>query len=269
MGLVLQDHDLAKGISSFLRRWSNLGHPVMRITTGAFLLSSGLTGTYFAPQLGIQVGSLSPVSILEIISGVSILIGAFTRAGTLLFSVLFFYTFVPFGIFGLDQLYLLGIAVYLFVMGGGHFSVDKILGRVRSFPVIPSIKDVPIHTILRTLLGLNLIWLGLTEKLLQPQLTAAAIVKFGVPYYPELELFVFLFGFFEIYLGFHLVLGLFVRLTSLVYIGLLISAVKLFGETVNHLPLFGVSVFLVLLGAGEYYTTVRLRSVRKDSAAEI
>ena len=268
LGLVLQDHSLATRISSVLRRWGNLGHPVMRITSGAFLLSSGLTGTYFAPQLGIPIGSLSPVSLLEMISGVSILLGVFTRAGALLFSILFFYMFVPFGIFGLDQLYLLGIAIYLFAKGGGHFSVDKIFGRIGSFPVPALIKDIPIHTILRTLFGLNLIWLGLTEKLLQPQLTAEAIIKFGVPYYPELGLFIFLFGFFEIYLGFHLVLGLFVRLTSLVYLGLLISAVKLFGETVNHLPLFGTSIFLLLLGAGEYYTAVRLRSVKKDLAAD-
>lgn len=258
-GLVMQNRQLVRRIVVLFESWSRFALPALRIASGAFLLISGLTGTYFAPQLGNPLGSASPVTVAEIASGIMLLVGAFTRIGALLLLSVYLYTFVQFGVFGLDHLYLLGVGTFFLVSGSGKFAMDGALKTRLQVPKL--LKNLPVHTILRVLLGLNLIWLGLTEKILQPGLTAAAITKFGVPYYPELGVFVFLFGIFEIYLGFHFVLGLFVRVTSLIYLGLLISAIGLFGETVNHLALFGLTAFLLLVGAREYYTRVGLQRI--------
>ncbi len=106
-------------------------------------------------------------------------------------------------------------------------------------------------------MGMELVWLGLTEKVLAPALTSYAIVKYGVPYFPDLTVFTFVFGVFEVALGFHFVLGLFNRVTSGIYLGLLIVAIPIFGEWANHFYLFAATILLLTRGAGPFRVDVR------------
>ncbi len=107
---------------------------------------------------------------------------------------------------------------------------------------------------------MTLIWLALTEKLLAPELTEAAVLKYNVPIFSEIHLFVILFGFFEALLGIHFLLGIFNRLISVIYLLLLISAIFLFGETVNHLQLFAAAIAFLIRGAGSYRMHITMRS---------
>ena len=207
--------------------------------------------------------SMLIISILQIVAGTLLLLGLLTKIGAVLLVALVAASFVQFGVHGLDQFALLGVAVILFFEGGLRHSIDSLtiakISTVRKIGTYLDAYKAYSMPILRITLGISLIWLGLTEKLLAPELTEAAVVKYNVPYFPELRLFVFFFGFFEVLLGAHYLLGIFNRLISLMYLGLLGSAFYLFGEGVNHLHLFAVTLAFLIRGAGPYRMHVVLR----------
>ncbi len=96
--------------------------------------------------------------------------------------------------------------------------------------------------------------LRLAEKIFALALTSYAILKYGVPYFPDMSIFIFIFifGVFEIVLGFHFVLDLFNRVISAIYLMLLVSAVPIFGEWLNHFTLFAAALVILTQGSGPY-----------------
>ncbi|MFQ6011872.1 MAG: hypothetical protein ACE5KG_06845 [Nitrososphaerales archaeon] len=248
----------AEGVLSSIEEYAPL---ILRVMVGGFLVLSAAAGQLFSPQPGIGLANLqTPISIIQLVAGGLLLLGFLTKVGALLLGVLVAASFFVLGVHGLDQFALLGVAFLLFFEGGLRQSIDSItLAKVRILGTIGERLDrLKIYSMpaMRTSLGITLVWLGLTEKLLAPQLTEAAILKYDVPFFPELRLFVFLFGFFEILLGLHYLLGIFNRLVSVLYLGLLATAFVLFGEGANHLHLFGIAVVFLIRGAGPFRMSI-------------
>lgn len=236
---------------------------ILRISVGLFLLFSGLSGDLFAPQAGYRPPTLDILSLVQIVIGFLLTVGFLTKIAALGVLALVISSFRLVGLDGLDYIVLAGAAFVLFFEGGLRISVDAFtIARIRYLRRIgDSLARLKPYSmpLLRLSFGINLIWLALTEKLLVPQLTEIAVLKYHVPTFPELLTFVFFFGFFEAILGGHYLLGIFNRLVSVVYLGLLVSAIFLFGETVNHLPLFGVAIAFLIRGAGPYRMDIVLR----------
>lgn len=259
MGLYVNEWEIIKKIKARSSSVGYLAPLILRVLTGVFLLMSGLSGRLLSPTFEIQLRTLTLPSLLQIAAGSFLILGLLTELGAALLIVSLAISFSRLGVYALDFLVLLGVGLFLMLEDLGPWSVDSLVLRRRR-PILASIvkrKGLSL-VILRVTFGISLIWLGLTEKLLAPELTAVAITKYNVPYFPELELFVFLFGIFEIVIGFHFLLGMFERLVSLIYLGLLVSAIQLFGETVQHLPLFGVAIVFMMLGAGPWRVNVSL-----------
>jgi uncharacterized membrane protein YphA (DoxX/SURF4 family) len=274
LGLFLSKKPLIKTLEGSVTPLEGYVPLILRLTVGGFLIFSGLTGKLFSPQTSISfTNSMSIVSILQIAAGVLLLLGLLTKIGAVFLAVLVGISFAQLGVHGLDQLVLLGVAVMLFFEGGLKHSIDSFtIARMSSVKKIGAYLDayrVYSMPIMRITLGISLIWLGLTEKLLAPELTEAAVIKYNVPYFPELRLFVFFFGFFEVLLGAHYLLGIFNRLISLIYLGLLASAFYLFGEGVNHLHLFAVTLAFLIRGAGPYRMHIVLRGAVVDAPKNI
>lgn len=256
-GVFLTGKSITNTVERFLSSIEGYVPLILRVMVGGFLVLSGAAGQLFSPEPALDLANLqTPLSIIQVVAGGLLLLGFFTKVGAALLGLLVAVSFFQLGLHGLDQFVLLGVAVVLFFEGGLRQSIDaltlakvKTLGRVGTWLGRLKIYSMPM---LRTSLGINLIWLGLTEKLLAPQLTEAAILKYDVPFFPEIRLFVFLFGFFEILLGLHYLLGIFNRLISVLYLGLLLTAFLLFGEGINHLHLFGIAFAFLIRGAGAF-----------------
>lgn len=235
----------------------------LRLAAGIFLISAGLGERIFTSVLPRELSGLSQLlSYLEIGMGILFIVGFLTKIAALLQALLLFYAFLLFGPHGLDRLELLGIALIVFFEGGLKFAVDYYtIARVQFFRRIGEVLSryeqfsMPI---LRVTLGVALVWLGITEKLVAPDLTIVAIQKYNVPFFPEIRLFVFMFGIMEIIIGMHYLLGIFVRVISGIYLFLLVSAYFLFGESIVHLPLFGVAIAFLIRGAGMWRMHINL-----------
>jgi len=263
LGLFLSKKPLIKTLEGGLRPLESYVPLILRLMVGGFLVLSGLTDKLFSPQASISFsGSISIVSTLQIAAGTLLFLGLLTKIGAVILVALVALSFAQLGVHGLDQFVLLGVAVVLFFEGGLKHSLDSLtIAKVPAVRKIGTYLDaykVYSMPMLRITLGISLIWLGLTEKLLAPELTEAAVIKYSVPYFPELRLFVFFCGFFEVLLGAHYLLGIFNRLISLIYLGLLGSAFFLFGEGVNHLHLFAVALAFLIRGAGPYRMHIAL-----------
>ncbi|MBM3897224.1 MAG: hypothetical protein FJ358_01665 [Thaumarchaeota archaeon] len=274
LGLFLSKKPLIKTLEGSVSPLEEYVPLILRIMVGGFLILSGLADRLFAPQSSISfAGSMSMIAILQIVAGTLLLLGLLTKIGAALLVVLVGASFVQFGVHGLDQFVLLGVAVILFFEGGLKQSIDSLtIAKISSVRKIGTYLDaykVYSMPILRITLGISLIWLGLTEKLLAPELTEAAVIKYSIPYFPELRLFVFFFGFFEVLLGAHYLLGIFNRMISLIYLGLLGSAFYLFGEGINHLHLFGVTLAFLIRGAGSYRMYVVLQGAEAITPKDI
>jgi uncharacterized membrane protein YphA (DoxX/SURF4 family) len=122
---------------------------------------------------------------------------------------------------------------------------------------------------LRVTLGISLIALALTEKLLQPELAFNVLAQHPLNFMQHLGFnfsdswFVLGAGMVELFIGLLFVLGLMVRTTTLVILGLMIASNAYFFwidnyplammELIGHLPVFASGVLLLF-----YYSNAKV-----------
>jgi uncharacterized membrane protein YphA (DoxX/SURF4 family) len=257
LGAYEQQKGRFKGLITKLARFSSYVPLILRVLTGLFLVVSGYDFRLLAPEFGLPAGSIAPtIAGLEILAGVMLILGVFVKLAALFIVSLIVLAVGTYGLHVLDHLELLGISLVLITEGGVRYAVDGfLLANRKAFSRIARrlVKLKPFSMpALRITFGTAIIWLGLTEKLLAPELTAAAIAKYNLPVFPNVNLFIFLFGAFEIILGIHFLLGIFLRTISLIYLGLLVFAFFFFGESISHFPLFAVVLSILIRGSGPY-----------------
>jgi uncharacterized membrane protein YphA (DoxX/SURF4 family) len=232
----------------------------------AALLASGIRMQLFAPNLPLPRdfwGAL--VALAQIVVALSFVYGAFTRVFAWLLVALFpaaLLLFPPLDV--AEHLHLLGIALYLAILGRGPYSLDGVLGR----PVRPLLGWVPYAVpLLRWCTGLGLVALAFGEKLWNPDLGLAFLQRYdfnflrawGVPD----RAFVLLAGYVEATVGVLVASGFLARLViALAWFPFNLTLPFLGAEElVGHLPVYGVMVVLLVWGRGEdlgpYLASVR------------
>lgn len=230
----------------------------------SFLLFS-YYGFIFAPNLP-GYGFSDVLIIIQIIAGFLILFGFYERIGGLLLLALFLMGIGRYG-FGemMDTLEMLGFAVYAIIVGRPKFKIidleifDKIRHKIHSYGLI----------FLRLGVGINLIVLGFSEKILRPALTADFLSKYDWNFMQKIGFesfsnywFGFSAGVVEILFGLFFILGLVTRTTTVVLAVFLVSTLLLLGPTelIGHLPHFSIAIVLLTLGSG---TKMVLRKKQK------
>src|SRR5207249_3379061 len=114
-----------------LERFAGYGPLALRLHLGVALIVAAIFGLLFVPSLRLEEkGPLGlAILVLEGIAGVSILLGAATRAGAIVLAVLGVIAMQPFSVESiLEQVHILGIAVFLFLIGAGRLSLDRVRG---------------------------------------------------------------------------------------------------------------------------------------------
>jgi uncharacterized membrane protein YphA (DoxX/SURF4 family) len=257
LGAIAHQRGRFQAVTKRLTRYSSFVPLILRVLTGLFLVVSGYDFRLLAPEFGLPAGDIAPVIAgLEVLAGVLLIFGALVKLAAVFIIALLVLAIPTYGVHVVDHLELLGIAVVLVTEGGVRYGVDGFLlanRRVFSRMARRLVQLKPFSMpALRITFGTAVIWLGLTEKLLAPELTKAAITKYNVPFFPNIDAFIFLFGAFEIIIGIHFLLGIFLRMISLIYLGLLVTAFFLFGESISHFPLFAVVFAILIRGSGPY-----------------
>ena len=126
---------------NFLQPYSTQLHSVLRIISGLLLLQHG-TAKYLSVPIG-PMNNASPLTmsgaagILELIGGILLIIGLFTRPVAFVLSgmtaVAYFYAHAPRGLYPIlngGELAVLYCFVFLYLgaAGGGAWSVDRVRG---------------------------------------------------------------------------------------------------------------------------------------------
>lgn len=237
-----------------LERFAGKGPTALGVHLGIALLAAATLGLLFVPSLQIHPDDPlgTPILIMEVVAGVSILLGLATRGGAVILALLGVVAMQPFTFEAiLEQVHILGIAIFLFLIGRGPFSLDRIRG------VKPPIEDplVPAAALaaLRILMGFGIAFSALTEKLLNPGLSQALLdahpalnllAPIGIPD----QVFIWLAGTAELAIGLVIMSGQITRPVMVVGATLFTISLFYFGwlELLGHLPFFGIMLLLLI-----------------------
>lgn len=224
----------------------------LRLSLGAALIVSGISDAIYLPN--VPAGGLGGV---EVVLGFCLVAGLMVRLSAIWALVLFVY--------GLSQShYLLGTleslaaAILVILHGPTEPSADDVLDvdplGTAFEPVFEKLRDLT-PVILRLALGTTLIWLAVTEKFLNPRVSEAVVIDFGLQEWIPVTsaMWVFSVGVIELAVGLVLVLGLYTRAFSLIALLVLSLSFFYFNEEVaGHVTFFGSLVVLMVTGAGRY-----------------
>lgn len=241
-------------IMKTFERFAGYGPLALGLHVGVALLVAAIFGFLFVPSLHVEdKGAIGYVILaLEGIAGVSLLLGLATRAGAMVLAVLGVVAMQPFSFESiLEQVHILGIAIFLFLIGRGPLSLDRV--RKAKPPIEHDLVPMAALGFLRILLGFGIAFNALTEKLLNVPLSQSLIER-----YPQIALnrlvgvpdpaFIWLAGTVELTIGIVIMAGQITR--PVMAAGALLFTVTLFvfgwAELLGHLPFFGIMFLLFI-----------------------
>ena len=236
-----------------LERFARTGPLALRIALGVSLIAAALAGWLFVPSLAVEPdGGGYALLAVEVLCGGLILAGWRTRYAALLLAALGVVAMVPFSFESiLEQIHILGIAVFLFIAGPGAVSLDARRDAQRAF----ADRRAPAAALflLRLAMGFGIAYGALTEKLLNPALAGALLDQ--RPFLNVLRplgvsdpAFVWLAGVTELVIGIVIISGQITRPVMAVGLALFSVTLLVFGlpELIGHLPYYGIMLTLFI-----------------------
>ena len=229
---------------------------ILRVFTGMSMLLTAYEGAVTAPHL-IAFGPFGTV-LLFAQAGIGILLIAnrFVRHAAILMILLHLGLAIKFGVLAaFEYLIMVGIAVFLLI---NNLPTVALRERFKPYSV----------DLLRILTGISLITLGFSEKLFGAMMAESFLALYqwnfmqalGFEFFTD-RLFVLSAGVIEVVFGVILVLGTTTQLNVLAFSVVLFSSNVLFliqgnneaamVEFIGHMPVIGVALILLLLGAGQ------------------
>lgn len=220
----------------------------------SFLIFS-YNGFVFAPNL--QVESVNSILlIVQALAGLMILLGLYERLGGFLLIVLYLLAVSRFGFVEMmDTLEMVGFAFYAMIIGRPKWKIAE--------SQFMRTLTHPFHqygvSILRIGIGLNLIILGFSEKILKPSLTHNFLATYDWNFMHNLGFtwftdywFAYAGGVVEALFGLFFLFGLVTRISVVALAVFLVTTLILLGpvELMGHLPHFSIALVLLVFGAG-------------------
>jgi uncharacterized membrane protein YphA (DoxX/SURF4 family) len=239
------------------------------MVTGAFFLLAGTHQYVFSPNLSASLGMPEWLIVVQILIGISLLVGFFERIAAvalmLLWVLVLFYTgFVA----ALEDVWVLSTAFFIFVMGNDYFDMFPIRALRRHVAPLQSYA-LPV---LRWGTGMTLFVLGFSEKILHPEFGINFLSMYPWNFMQSLGLaysdylFTLSAGAVESLFGLVFMLGIVTRLNALVLAVFFTIPIFILGpiELAGHMPHFAAVVLLLLFGAGEHFKLVHRKSLKRS-----
>jgi uncharacterized membrane protein YphA (DoxX/SURF4 family) len=236
-----------------LERYAKTGPLALRIALGVALIAASAANWLFVPSLVLDRDAVGiALRVVEATCGLLFLAGLFTRYTAIVLALLGIVAMFPFSIESiLEQVHILGIAVYLFIAGAGAVSLDARRQAHRSIQH----ENAPAAAInlLRIAMGFGIAYGALTEKLLNPPLAQALLDQ--SPFLNVLRplgvtdpVFIWLAGMTELAVGVVILSGQITRPVMAVGFALFTVTLIVFGlpELIGHLPYYGIMLTLFI-----------------------
>ncbi|TYT62459.1 DoxX family protein [Natrialba swarupiae] len=252
---------------------------LLRISIGIPLIGAGFGGYFVSPAVEVEF------RILQVGLGFLLLFGLATRLVALL-GLAVYLVGVAIWPTLLLQLEFVGGFTAIALIGAGRPSADHVLGRVAGSPGTLSRRLDPIHdrarafrsridsterflpTILRIGLGATFVFLGVTQKILQPGLALSVVDRYDltavIPVAPEL--WVLGAGLAETALGLALLFGVFTRASAATAIGMFTLTLFALPDdpVLAHVALFGMASAVLITGSGPYAVDSHLERLESN-----
>jgi len=250
---VIQHRVVEPKLMKTFERFASVAPAVLGLNVGVALAASALLGVLFSPNLRPNDDLLGhAILAIEAMCGLMLLLGLATRPGSILLALLGVLAMQPFTFESiLENVHILGIAIFLFIVGRGPLSLD----RIRRVKPPTRHKDAPTWalTLLRVCLGFSIAFTALTEKLLDPGLAKALLdqkpfLNIARPFGIDDPQFAFLAGLTELVIGMVVLSGQLTRPAMAIGAVLFTMTVPLFGwsELLGHLPFYGIMFVLFI-----------------------
>lgn len=235
-----------------LERFAWLGPLVLGLHVGPALIAAAVLGMLFVPSLRVERDAFGYALLaVEAACGLLLLLGFATRAAAVALALLGVVAMQPFSFESiLEQVHILGAAIFLFITGRGALSIDRVFRQQRALLVqAPTVA----LTLLRVCMGVGIAFGALTEKLLDPALAGALVAE--RPYLNILSglgvtngQFVYLAGLVELVVGLVIVSGQLTRPVMAAGAALFTITLPVFGwlELLGHLPYYGIMLTLFI-----------------------
>lgn len=239
----------------YLTKLENGVTTLFSLLVGLSLIIFSINGYIFAPNLEATTNLDLLLVSIQTLCGIALFLGLFNRPAAAILLLLYFAVGTRFGVGNmLDTLDVIGIGLFLLIAGRPNC---KLLDVKPNF--INKLQDYSVP-FLRTFTGLNLLILGFSEKILNPNLGQTFLTShpwnfmkiLGFEWFSD-RTFILFAGGFEAIFGLLLIFGLITRLTSLALAGFFITTLVLLGpiELIGHLPHFAIVFVLLVFGSGD------------------
>jgi uncharacterized membrane protein YphA (DoxX/SURF4 family) len=236
-----------------LERYAKTGPLALRIALGLSLIAAAVAGWLFVPSLALERDGAGYALLgVEAFCGLFILAGLFTRYAAVVLALLGVVAMLPFSFESiLEQVHILGIAVFLFIAGPGQVSLDARRGAEGS--LAHRLAPAAALTLLRIAMGFGIAYGALTEKLLNQPLSQALLDQ--SPFLNVLRplgvsdpVFIWLAGATELAIGVVILSGQITRPVMAVGFALFTATLVVFGlpELIGHLPYYGIMLTLFI-----------------------
>jgi uncharacterized membrane protein YphA (DoxX/SURF4 family) len=236
-----------------LERFAWLGPLALGLHVGPALIAAAILGMLFVPSLRVERDAFGLALLaVEGACGVLLLVGFGTRVAAVALALLGVVAMMPFSFESiLEQVHILGIAIFLFITGRGAVSIDRALRRQGALKV-PQAPAIAL-TLLRVCMGVGIAFGALTEKLLDPALAGALLserpyLNIAAGLGVSNDQFAYLAGLTELVIGLVIVSGQLTRPVMAIGAALFTITLPVFGwlELLGHLPYYGIMLTLFI-----------------------
>lgn len=236
-----------------LERFAWLGPLVLGVHVGLALIAAAALGMLFAPSLRVHQDAFGlAFLVVEAACGLLLLLGIGTRVAAVALALLGVLAMQPFSFESiLEQVHILGAAIFLFITGRGALSIDRLFGHDRGLRARAA--PAAALTLLRVCMGVGIAFGALTEKLLDPGLAGALLAE--RPYLNVVagvgvsnDQFAYLAGVVELVIGLVIISGQLTRPVMAAGAVLFTVTLPVFGwmELLGHLPYYGIMLTLFI-----------------------
>lgn len=264
---LIQQRVPEPGVMKRFERFAGIAPTVLGLHVGIALLAAAVLGVVFSPNLRPDDDLIGrAILVVEAMCGLMLLLGLATRGAAILLALLGIVAMQPFSVESiLENVHMLGVAVFFFIVGRGPLSLDRIRG------VRPPLRNEEAPTwaltLLRVSMGSTIALGALTEKLLDPGLAQALLTErpflnIARPFGLGDPQFAYLAGLTELVIGIVVLSGQLTRPAMAVGAILFTMTLPVFGwtEFLGHLPFYGIMFVLFMApNAGSWTVKRQLR----------
>ncbi len=234
------------------------------------LLVNGVQGELFTPNNQLAPGFWRyALGLAQTGIALALFYGGLTRFAAFALAALWFVGIPLVGLEQmLDSIMYLGFAAFFFLAGRGPVSIDRLVLPI--FSPSPRMMSKAV-TALRAGLGLSLIFVAFTEKLLNIPLAQSFLQQYPLNFTPWFgvplsnEVFILCAGSVELLVGLWILFDIFTReiiLIAWIPINLTLTVFN-WTELIGHLPIYGTLAVLLVWSPGEANGTLWLRGLRE------